>query len=127
LTDKFTPPIKERKIEELLEIVGAPDKWNPKAVRLAKNELIARKVDLKKIETARYLSKKRDKVEKKIKVNESYHVCDFILNPFPTLFEIIFSWELKKDGFPRKARQQKYFRIVIGIITLICIGYTYIM
>ena len=55
---------------------------------------------------------------KPIKANESYHVCDFILNPLPTLVEIIFSWELKKDGFPRKARQQKYFRIVIGIIIL---------
>ena len=127
MTDEFTPPIKERKTDELLEIVGAPDKWNPKAVRFAKDELIERKVDPKKIETAKYLSKKRGKIEKKIKANESYHVCDFILNPLPTLFEIIFSWELKKDGFSRKARQQKYFRIVIGIITIICIGYFYIV
>ena len=126
MTDEFTPPIKERTTEQLLEIAGSPDKWNPKAVRLANNELITRKVEPKKIETAKYLSKKRDKVEKKIKANESYHICDFILNPFPTLFEIIFSWELKKDGFPRKARQQKYFRIAIGIIVLICIGYSYI-
>lgn len=125
MTDEFTPPIKERTTEELLKIVGAPEKWNPNALRLATNELTNRKVEPKKIQTAKYLSKKRDKVEKRIKANESYHVCDFILNPFPTLIEIIFSWELKKDGFPRKARQQKHFRIVIGIIIISCITYSY--
>ena len=125
MTVEFTPPIKERTTEELLKIVGAPEKWNPDAVRLATNELTNRKVEPKKIETAKYLSKKRDKVESRIKANESYHVCDFILNPFPTLIEIIFSWELKKDGFPRKARQQKYFRIAIVIIILSCVAYSY--
>jgi len=125
MTVEFTPPIKERTTEELLKIVGAPEKWNPDAVRLATNELTNRKVEPKKIETAKYLSKKRDKVESRIKSNESYHVCDFILNPFPTLIEIIFSWELKKDGFPRKARQQKYFRIAIVIIILSCVAYSY--
>ena len=126
MTDEFTPPIKERTTEELLKIAGAPEKWNPKAVRLATNELANRKVEPKKIETAKYLSKKRDKVEKRIKANESYHVCDFIFQPFWTLFEIIFSWELKKDGFPRKARQQKYFRIIIGIIILSCVVFAYL-
>ncbi len=127
MTDEFRPPIKERTTEQLLEIAGAPDKWNSKAVRLANNELIARKVETKKIETAKYLSKKREKVEKKVKANESYHVCDFIFRPLPTLLEIVFSWELNKDGFPRKARQQKYFRIIIGIIIMISIVYSYIV
>lgn len=127
MTDEFTPPIKERTTEELLKIVGAPEKWNQKAVRVATNELTNRKVEPKKIEMAKYLSKKRDKVEKSIKAKESYHVSDFILDPFPTLFEIIFSWELKKDGFPRKAKQQKYFRIAIGIIIFIFIAYSSIM
>ncbi len=126
MTDEFTPPIRERTTEDLLKIVGAPKKWNPNAVRLATNELTKRKVEPKKIETAKYLSKKRDKVEKRIKANESYHICDFILNPFPTLIEIIFSWELKKDGFPRKAIQQKYFRIAIGITIISCIAYSYL-
>jgi hypothetical protein len=84
MTDEFTPPIKERTTEELLKVVGAPEKWNPNAVRLASNELTNRKVEPKKIETAKYLSKKRDKIQQKIKANESYHVCDFILNPFWT-------------------------------------------
>jgi hypothetical protein len=126
MTDEFIPPIKERTTDELLEIVGASEKWNPKAVRLATNELTNRKVEPKKIETAKYLSKKRDEVEKQIKANESYHVCDFIFNPWPNLIEILLSWELKKDGFPRKARQQKRFRIVIGIIILSCIAYSYL-
>lgn len=126
MTDEFIPPIKERTTDELLEIVGASEKWNPKAVRLATNELTNRKVEPKKIETAKYLSKKRDKVEKQIKANESYHVCDFIFNPWPNLIEILLSWELKKDGFPRKARQQKRFRIVIGIIIFSCIAYSYL-
>lgn len=126
MTDEFTPPIKKRTTGELLEIVGAPEKWNPNAVRLATNELTNRKVEPKKIETAKYLSKKRDKINERIKANESYHVCDFISNPFWTLFEIIFSWELKKDGFSRKAIQQKYFRISIGIIILVFVAYSYL-
>lgn len=125
MIDDFKPPIKERTTDELLEIVGAPNKWNPEAVRLASNELIERKVEPKKIKTAKYLSNKREKVSKRVKANESYHLCDFILNLFPTLFEILFSWELNKDGFSRKARQQKYFRITILILVLVSIGYSY--
>lgn len=125
MKDEFTPPIKDRKTNELLSIVGASEDWNPLAVRLANQELINRKVEPEKIETAKYLSKKRVEIEKRIKANESYHVCEFILNPLPTLFEIIFSWELKKDGFTRKAIQQKYFRIVFGIIILGSTIYSY--
>ena len=126
MTDEFIPPIKERTTDELLKIVGAPEKWNPKAVQLATNELANRKVKQKKFEVAKYLSKKRYKIEKRIKANESYHVCDFITDPFWTFFEIIFSWELKKDGFLRKAEQQKYFRITLGIIILSFVLYSYL-
>jgi len=62
MTD-FTPPIKERKTEELLEIIGTPENWNPKAIKLAESELRDRKVDKKKIETAKYISKKIDKIK----------------------------------------------------------------
>ncbi|MET1260580.1 hypothetical protein ABV409_14635 [Flagellimonas sp. DF-77] len=125
MTDDFRPPIKTRTTDELLQIVGAADKWNPKAVRLARAELEAREVPDKKIKTAAYLSKKRDRIEKQQLAKESYHVCDFILNPIPTLFEILFSWELKKDGYHRKARQQYYFRIGIGILILILVIASY--
>ncbi len=126
MTDDFTPPIKSRTTDELLKIVGAPNKWNPKAVLLANNELINRNVEQKKIDTAKYIAKKKDRIEKKKMANESYHICDFIFNPFPILFEIIFSWELKKDGFDRKAKQQKYFRTIIGLIILISLGCSYL-
>ncbi|MCL6273287.1 hypothetical protein M3P19_04660 [Muricauda sp. 2012CJ35-5] len=126
MKDDFTPPIKSRTTDELLEILGAPDKWNPLAVRLATNELALRDVPPKKIETAQYLSKKRDRIEKKRLADESYHICDFIFRPIPTLFEIIFSWELKKDGFDRKAKQQKYFRVIIALIVLSLVAMEYL-
>lgn len=126
MPDKFTPPIKERTTKELLEIVGASDKWNPKAVLLADNELLSRKVSPKRIKTAKYLAKKKDRIEQSKKAGESYHTCDFIFYPISTLLEIVFSWELKKDGFFRKAKQQKVIRIVIVIIVLICVAYSYL-
>ncbi len=65
MKDNFTPPIKERTTKELLNIVGAPEKWNPNAVKLASDELVKRKVDSKKIKTAKYLSKKGIESESK--------------------------------------------------------------
>lgn len=126
MTDDFIPPIKERTIDQLLDIVGDHDKWNPKAVSLANNELKARNVNPKKIETAKYLSNKRKRIEKRIKANESYDFCDFVFNPLWTLIEITFAWELKKDGFVRKARQQRYFRIGLGLLIIFCICFAYL-
>ncbi|MFI2744121.1 hypothetical protein ACG2LH_15415 [Zhouia sp. PK063] len=128
MTDNFVPPIKSRTTEELLEIVGSPEKWNSQAVYLANNELINRNIKSKKIETAKYLSKKRERIAYKKRENESYEGLDFIFSPLPKLFEILFSVGLKKDGYKRKARQQKYFRIVIGLLVFIigvalCISY----
>jgi hypothetical protein len=120
MTD-FTPPIKERKTEELLEIIGTPENWNPKAIKLAESELRDRKVDKKKIETAKYISKKIDKIKRKGKANESIF-WDFISEPFGTIIIILFSWELKKDGFDRKAREQKIIRIIILSVIIIVIG-----
>ena len=120
MTD-FTPPIKERKTEELLEIIGTPENWNPKAIKLAESELRDRKVDKKKIETAKYISKKIDKIKRKEKANESIF-WDFISEPFGTIIIILFSWELKKDGFDRKASEQKIIRIIILSVIIIVIG-----
>ena len=119
--DEFKPPIAERETNDLLEIVGSEKKWNPKAVSLAYIELENRNVEQAKIRTAKYLSLKKEKIEIKNKANESFHICDFILEPFGTLFQIVFSWELKKDGFIKKAEQQKKLRIVILIITVLLI------
>jgi predicted DNA-binding protein (MmcQ/YjbR family) len=119
MEDKFKQSIKEMATDELLNIVGSPEKWQPIAVQFANNELIFRNIEQKKIETAKYLSKKKERIKKQTKANQGYHLCDFISQPFWTLVEITFSWELEKDGFPKKARQQKKFRIALGIIILI--------
>jgi len=126
MTDDFIPPIRERTTEELLKIVGSSNKWNSKAVQLAIDELINRKVEPKKIETAKYLSKKREKLQENLKARESYQLCDFIFKPVSTIFVLLFSWELKKDGYLRKAKQQKYFRIVFGIIIFVYILFAHL-
>jgi predicted DNA-binding protein (MmcQ/YjbR family) len=118
MEDKFKQSIKEMATDELLNIVGSPEKWQPIAIQFANNELIFRNIEQKKIETAKYLSKKKERIKKQTKANQGYHLCDFISQPFWTLVEITFSWELEKDGFPKKARQQKKFRIALGIIIL---------
>lgn len=123
--DSFIPPIKDRSTDELLEILGAPERWNPEAVRQASNELVNRKVPSRKIETAKYLAKKRDRLEEQKKANKGYNLGDFIFSPFLTLFEILFAWELKKDGYLRKARQQKRFRITLLLFLLGWFLYSY--
>jgi hypothetical protein len=50
MKDEFSPPIKERTTGQLLKIVAAPEKWNPKAVSLAKIELQERKIGAEKVE-----------------------------------------------------------------------------
>lgn len=121
IKDDYKRPIKTRKDEEIIEIVSFPEKWNPKAVELAKLEFENRKLDPKKIQTAQYLDKKRKKIEDKKKADEGFTLCDFIDDPFMTLFILIFSWELKKDGYLKKAKQQKYFRIFFVIVILLVI------
>lgn len=121
MKDTFTPPITSRTTEELLEIVGAPKKWNPEAVRLAKYELADRNVASIKKDTAKYLAEKRERLEKERMANEGFTIYDFTFKWKRTLFIILFSWELKKDGFDRKARQQKIIRPIIIVILIIFI------
>lgn len=102
-------------------MVGTPEDWTDKAITLATNELENRKVNPKKITTAKYLSKKKKKLKANEKANKSYSIFDFVFSPLGTLIEILFSWELKKDGFQRKAKQQKYFRIFFTILLLIIV------
>jgi hypothetical protein len=80
LKAEFTPPIKSRTTEKLLEIVGAPKKWNPDAVRLAHYELADRNVPSKKVERAKYLSEKKELLKKELMANEGYTVFDFIFS-----------------------------------------------
>lgn len=118
MTDDFNPPIKTRTTQELLEIAGAPKKWNSRALKLALDELYNRKVDTKLIEQAQYKEKQQVEFEALKKATKSYQISDFIFNPKRTLFELLFTWELKKDGYTLKAKQQKTFRIALCIIIL---------
>jgi len=122
MKDEFSPPIKERTTEQLLKIVAAPEKWNPNAVSLAKIELQERNVGAEKVEQTKYLLNKKAKYEDLKKAKEGYNILDFIFEPGLIFFEVLFSWELKKDGYLRKAKQQKYIRIAILILILIIVA-----
>lgn len=118
MVDNFKPPIKSRTTQELLDIVGSPKKWNRDALYFAKYELANRNVDTSEIENAIKLANEKEEEEKLKKANKSYHVSDFILSPKKTLLELLFTWELKKDGYILKAQQQKTFRITLIIVIL---------
>ena len=123
MTSEFNPPIKERQTRELLEIVGSEEKWNPTVVELAYIELKERKVDPNKINHSKYLADKSDKIDALKKGRIGYDIFEIISEPLWPVVEILFSWELKKDGYLRKARQQKRVRIVLLI--LIIAGFIY--
>ncbi|KAF2079709.1 hypothetical protein [Flavobacterium sharifuzzamanii] len=113
MIDNFKPPIKTRTTQQLLDIVGSPKKWNRDAAYLAKYELSNRNVDTSEIDKAIKLSELKEEEERLRKANKSYQITDFLLKPKSTLFELLFTWELKKDGYTLKAKQQKTFRITL--------------
>ena len=128
MTDDFKPPIKTRTTKELLEIAGAPKKWNERALKLALDELYNRKVDTKQIEQAKYIEKRQVQFENLKKAKESYTFLDFIFEPASNFFEILFSWELEEEGYILKAKQQRKYRpIVISIIMVIIISFFFIL
>ena len=102
----------------MLEIAGAPKKWNERALKLAKTELSNRNIDKKEIENAILSAIENENAEKLKKANKSYQISDFILKPTRTVLELLFTWELKKDGYILKAQQQKTFRITLAIVIL---------
>lgn len=131
MTDDFKPPIKSRSTEDLLKIVGAPKKWNPMALKLAENELYYRKIDSKKIQQAKYLEAKKDRIETSKIANENFSF--FCLDPtslfinWSEIFMFLFSWEYEKDGFLKKAKiQRKYRPIIILLILTLIVSKTFI-
>lgn len=118
MIDNFKPPIKSRTTKDLLTIVAAPKKWNERAIKLAFDELYYRKVDTRLIEQAQNIEKHNIESEALKKAKKGYHLLDFILRPTSTLFELLFTWELKKDGYVLKAKQQKTFRIALIVIAV---------
>ena len=115
----FRPDIYKRSTEELLEIISSKDEWNPEAVKQAKEELRKREVSDKEITHAKYIAKKTERIEMQKHAKESFSIIDFLLRPIKTVIEILFSWELKKEGYTKKATQQKW--IIVGILILIMI------
>ena len=115
----FRPDIYKRSTEELLEIISSKVEWNPEAVKQAKEELRKREVSDKEISHAKYIAKKTERIEMQKRAKESFSIIDFLLRPIKTVIEILFSWELKKEGYTKKATQQKW--IIVGILILIMI------
>jgi len=127
MTDDFKPPIKSRTTEELLEIAGAPKKWNERALKLALDELYNRKIDTKQIDQAKYIEKRQVDFEALVKAKKRFDF--FCLNPthlfinWSEIFMFLFSWEYEKDGFLYKAKQQRKYRPIILLIILAVIIY----
>jgi hypothetical protein len=115
----FRPDIYKRSTEELLEIISSKDEWNPEAVKQAKEELRKREVSDNEITHAKYIAKKTERIEMQKRAKESFSIIDFLLRPIKTAVEILFSWELKKEGYTKKATQQKW--IIVGILILLLI------
>jgi len=113
----FSPPIASRSSEELLKIVCRPTDWDDEAVAQAKQELRARNVEYNDLVLKKkYLHKRSKRLENLRKSKESYSVLYFFFNPFASLVEIIGSYDLKEDGYFRKARQR---RIIIAVLLLL--------
>jgi hypothetical protein len=111
MTDDFKPPIKSRTTEELLEIAGAPKKWNERALKLALDELYNRKVDSKLIEQAKHTEKFLVEFESLIKADSRFEF--FCLRPhhlfinWSEVFMFLFSWEYEKDVFYIKLKYKQ--------------------
>jgi len=119
MTD-YKPPFDKRSNEELLEIIGNEEEWEKVAVESAYKELKRRDVTSDKFIQAKEDYKNIQLQQKIEKANESYSVFDFILEP-ATILIVFIQWELRKDGYLRKARQLNRIRIAIVILTFLII------
>lgn len=130
MQDDFKPPVKSRSTEDLLKIVSAPKKWNPIALKLAENELYKRKIDSKKIDHAKYLENKRDRIETSKIANENFNFFSFdptnLFINWGEIFMFLFSWEYEEDGFLKKAEIQRKYRPMILMVILAIIIFTFV-
>jgi hypothetical protein len=128
MTDDFKPPIKTRTTKELLEIAGAPKKWNERALKLAMDELYNRKVDTKQIDQAKYIEKRQVEFESLIKANSRFEFFCLRLHHlfinWSEVFMFLFSWEYEKDGFLYKAKIQRKYRPILLLIILLVVVYS---
>ena len=122
----FNPPIKDRTTEQLLQIVSSPKNWNEIALKQAEKELKARNTPDREINQSKFYAQKAIELENLKRANESYSILDFIFSPLTTFFEVMVSWELRKDGFERKANQQQLLRpIFIFVILMIVVIFSW--
>ncbi len=119
---EFEPPIYQRSTNDLLDIIAAPKNWDLDALKQAESELNKRAVTQEQINNTKLLHAKKEQLEERKRANESYSILDFVFYPLSTIFEVLIFWELKKDGYLRKAKQQKWLRLIfITIIFLLFI------
>lgn len=116
----FNPPIEDRTTKQLLLIVGSPNEWDESAIEQAQLELTLRKVDESEIKQAKHQSKQKVRLEDLKRAKESYSFFDFIFEP-STFIEVIVSWELRKDGYLRKADQQQWLRPIFILVIIMII------
>ncbi|MDQ0967300.1 hypothetical protein QFZ20_002703 [Flavobacterium sp. W4I14] len=116
----FNPPIADRTTKQLLLIVGAPNEWDECAIEQAQLELILRKVDESEIKHAKHQSKQKVRLEALKRAKESYSFFDFIFEP-STFIKVIIFWELRKDGYLRKADQQQWLRPIFILVIIMII------
>lgn len=120
LEDNFKPPIKSRTTKELIEIAACPEKWNEVAFLLAQKELELREVNPNEIKRKRRQIKQSERNEKYKTANERFYF--FTYDPFEGFINwtevalFLFSWELEKDGFTKKAAFQKKYRPFLFVV-----------
>ncbi|WP_108869396.1 hypothetical protein [Aquimarina aquimarini] len=128
---EFTPPISERKTEELIEIVySGKDHWNEEAIRQSKQELAKRNISQKEQdrviakwekETEKHLAQEKKRLEKN--KTESYKVWEmivlFLFGPIlffrPYIFNSHTLFTLRGENYFLKFKQ----RIVIFLFSFI--------
>ncbi len=121
---EFRPAIKSRKTDELLEIVSCGENWEPDAVNQAKTELALRNIPLERIEHSKYMAKRVERSEEIRRAKVGYTFRDFLGSGSGlVIFEVLFSWELRREGYLRKAKQQKYLRLIFILIIVLMIIY----
>ncbi|QNR85575.1 hypothetical protein H9N25_03610 [Pedobacter riviphilus] len=116
----FNPPIEDRTTKQLLLIVGSPNAWDESAIEQAQLELTLRNVDESEIKHAKHQSKQKVRLQDLKRAKESYSFFDFIFEP-STFIEVIVSWELRKDGYLRKADQQRWLRPIFILVMIMII------
>ena len=126
MQDEFNPPIETRRTEDLIKIAAEHKKWQPRAVKLALEELSKRNIDPKRIEEVKKSCEANENFfSKQIKAEQKFNF--FSLNPrylfidWSEIFMFLFSWEYEKDGYLHKAKVQRKYRFIAIVLLILSI------